>query len=76
MQLIIEYGRSEGLHAIHDEVLRENMTMLEMCRSFGLSITSDLHVAGSKTKAISIAVPDDSAGSNAKIAVLDVGSVR
>ncbi|HEY2530635.1 MAG TPA: bifunctional acetate--CoA ligase family protein/GNAT family N-acetyltransferase [Xanthobacteraceae bacterium] len=45
MQLIIEYGRDQGLHAIRGEVLRENTTMLEMCRNLGFSITSDLHDA-------------------------------
>jgi acetyltransferase len=35
MQLIIEYARAEGLKVIHGEVLRENATMLKMCRELG-----------------------------------------
>ena len=35
MQLLIEYARSEGLKQIFGQVLRENTTMIEMCRSLG-----------------------------------------
>jgi acetyltransferase len=38
MQLIIEYARAEGLEVIHGQVLRENATMLKMCRELGFSI--------------------------------------
>ena len=41
MQLIIEYARSEGLKAISGDVLRENIVMLEMCRSLGFEVKSD-----------------------------------
>jgi acetyltransferase len=41
MELIIEYARAEGLRVIRGQVLRENVTMLEMCRKLGFSVASD-----------------------------------
>jgi len=41
MQTIIEYARAEGLHLIEGQVLRENTTMLDMCRELGFEIASD-----------------------------------
>ncbi|WP_291845841.1 bifunctional acetate--CoA ligase family protein/GNAT family N-acetyltransferase [Bradyrhizobium sp.] len=41
MQLIIEYARSEGLKVISGDVLADNTTMLEMCRSLGFDVAPD-----------------------------------
>jgi acetyltransferase len=41
MDLIIEYARKEGLSKIHGAVLRENTTMLSMCRELGFDIRED-----------------------------------
>jgi acetyltransferase len=41
MQLIIEYARSEGIGMIEGQVLRENTTMLAMCRELGFVVTPD-----------------------------------
>ena len=41
MQLIIEYAKSEGLKRISGQVLKENATMLNMCRELGFTIKSD-----------------------------------
>jgi acetyltransferase len=41
MQLLIEYARSEGLKQIFGQVLRENTTMIEMCRSLGFRVEPD-----------------------------------
>jgi acetyltransferase len=41
MQLIIEYARAEGIRCIKGQVLQENTSMLEMCRSLGFQIESD-----------------------------------
>ena len=41
MQMIIEYGRSEGLKVIFGDVLAENVVMLEMCRGLGFEVKSD-----------------------------------
>jgi acetyltransferase len=41
MQLIIEYARTEGLRTIAGQVLRENSTMLAMCRELGFTVSSD-----------------------------------
>lgn len=41
MQLIIDYARAEGLKAISGDVLRENTTMLEMCRQLGFDVKPD-----------------------------------
>jgi len=38
MELIIAYARSEGLEAIHGQVLTENTVMLDLCRRLGFSI--------------------------------------
>ncbi len=41
MQLLIEYAKSEGLKQIYGQVLRENTTMVEMCRSLGFRVEPD-----------------------------------
>jgi acetyltransferase len=41
MKLMIEWAKVEGLHEIEGQVLRENTTMLDMCRSLGFSIRID-----------------------------------
>jgi acetyltransferase len=41
MQLIIEYARTEGLRTIAGQVLRDNSTMLAMCRELGFTVSSD-----------------------------------
>jgi acetyltransferase len=41
MQLIIEYAKSEALERISGQVLKENATMLNMCRELGFTIKSD-----------------------------------
>jgi acetyltransferase len=41
MQLLIEYAKSEGLKMLSGVVLRENITMLTMCRELGFDIKSD-----------------------------------
>ena len=41
MQLILEYSRAEGLKTIEGQVLRDNVTMLNMCRELGFEITTD-----------------------------------
>jgi acetyltransferase len=41
MQLIIDYARSLGLRVIEGRTLRENNTMLKMCREFGFEFLID-----------------------------------
>jgi len=41
MELLIDYARSEGLKTLSGVVLRENATMLAMCRELGFGINSD-----------------------------------
>jgi acetyltransferase len=41
MQLMISYARTEGLKRIEGQILRDNTTMLTMCRELGFSIRSD-----------------------------------
>ena len=41
MQLLIEYAKSEGLKQLFGQVLRENATMIEMCRSLGFKVEPD-----------------------------------
>jgi acetyltransferase len=47
MQTLIEYARSEGLRRLEGQVLKENTTMLTMCRELGFAVASDPHEAGS-----------------------------
>ncbi len=41
MRLIIEYARAEGLRRIEGQVLRENTTMLAMCKQLGFRVVPD-----------------------------------
>jgi acetyltransferase len=41
MELIIEYARKERLTRIHGQVLRDNATMLTMCRDLGFAVDED-----------------------------------
>lgn len=41
MEMIIEYGRAEGVRAIRGQVLNQNKPMLEMCKRLGFSIRPD-----------------------------------
>ncbi|MBL0404870.1 bifunctional acetate--CoA ligase family protein/GNAT family N-acetyltransferase [Microvirga aerilata] len=41
MRLMIEWAKAEGLREIEGQVLRENSTMLDMCRSLGFSVRID-----------------------------------
>jgi acetyltransferase len=41
MQTIIEYARGEGLREVEGQVLRDNTTMIAMCRELGFSVQSD-----------------------------------
>jgi acetyltransferase len=41
MQMIIEYARTEGIRTIEGQVLRENTSMLAMCRELGFLIAAD-----------------------------------
>jgi acetyltransferase len=41
MRLMIEWAKVEGLREIEGQVLRENTTMLDMCRSLGFSVRID-----------------------------------
>ena len=41
MRIMIEYARWQGLRVVEGQVLRENTTMLAMCRQLGFSITPD-----------------------------------
>jgi acetyltransferase len=41
MQMIIEYGKSEGLTQIIGQVLQENSVMLKMCRELGFEVKTN-----------------------------------
>jgi acetyltransferase len=41
MELIIDYARTEGLGRIQGQVLRDNVTMLKMCRELGFQVAED-----------------------------------
>jgi acetyltransferase len=43
MQLIIEYARVEGIQTIEGQVLRENATMVAMCRELGFQVETNLN---------------------------------
>jgi acetyltransferase len=46
LQLIIEYARTEGIGTIEGQALRENTSMLAMCRELGFQIASDPNDTG------------------------------
>jgi RimJ/RimL family protein N-acetyltransferase len=41
MQMIIEYGKSEGLKRIIGQILEENSVMLKMCRELGFEVKTN-----------------------------------
>jgi len=41
MKMIIDYARAEGLQAIEGQVLRENTTMLALCKELGFVVTPE-----------------------------------
>jgi acetyltransferase len=41
MDVMIEYARAEGIRSIEGQVLRENATMLAMCRELGFHVAHD-----------------------------------
>jgi acetyltransferase len=41
MQMIIDYARTEGIATVEGQVLRENTSMLAMCRELGFQIAAD-----------------------------------
>ncbi|MCD9030052.1 bifunctional acetate--CoA ligase family protein/GNAT family N-acetyltransferase [Luteimonas sp. BDR2-5] len=41
MKIMIEYAHWQGLHTVEGQVLRENTTMLAMCRQLGFSVSPD-----------------------------------
>ena len=64
MQTIIDYARSEGLCAIEGQVLRDNTTMLAMCRELGFSIQNDADDAGIAVVRLTVTAPDWRSGSS------------
>jgi acetyltransferase len=58
MQLIIAYARSIGLRTVEGQVLRENRTMLEMCRQIGFTIRPD--PSDATLQIVSLALPSGS----------------
>jgi len=57
MQLLIDYARSEGLKILSGTVLRENSTMLAMCRELGFDIASDPRDAAVAVVTLDLAAP-------------------
>jgi acetyltransferase len=59
MQVLLEYARSEGLNRIEGQVLRENTTMLKMCRELGFTILGDPHDRGSYLVGLELKLADN-----------------
>jgi acetyltransferase len=57
MQTLIDYGRAEGLRTIEGQVLRENSTMMAMCRELGFGVSPDPHEPGVCLVRLSVAAP-------------------
>jgi len=57
MQTLIEYARAEGLRTIEGQVLRENATMMAMCRELGFSIVPDPEEPSASLVRLTIATP-------------------
>jgi acetyltransferase len=60
MQLLIDYAKAEGLKCLSGQVLRENTTMLTMCRELGFAITSDAQDAGIAIVSLELATREKS----------------
>jgi acetyltransferase len=58
MQLIIDYARREGIETIEGQVLRENATMLTMCRELGFRIADDPSDPDICIAKLALAAPD------------------
>jgi acetyltransferase len=41
MRHLIGYARSEGLKSLYGSVLKENATMIQMCRELGFEVNRD-----------------------------------
>jgi acetyltransferase len=41
MQKMIDYVRTEGIRTVNGQILRENATMLAMCKELGFQIKPD-----------------------------------
>jgi acetyltransferase len=59
MRLMIEWARAEGLTTVEGQVLRENTTMLEMCRRLGFGIRSDEADPDIKVVTLPVSVVDE-----------------
>ena len=57
MQLLIEYARAEGLKRLTGAVLRDNATMLAMCRELGFEVKSDPRDSAVAIVSLDLAVP-------------------
>ena len=57
MRLLIEYAKAEGLKRLSGIVLRENTTMLTMCRELGFDIRSDPREASVMVVSLDLAAP-------------------
>jgi acetyltransferase len=55
MCMMIEWAKAEGLQTVEGQVLRENTTMLAMCRRLGFEIRNDPHEADIKVVILPIA---------------------
>lgn len=63
MRLLIEYAKAEGLKRLSGIVLRENTTMLTMCRELGFDIRSDPREASVMVVSLDLAAPLEPLGS-------------
>jgi acetyltransferase len=56
-ELLIRYAGSEGFKRIEGQVLKENVTMLQMCRELGFSVEEDPGDAHAKYVSLPVADP-------------------
>jgi acetyltransferase len=54
MRMMIEWAKAEGLRLVEGQVLRENTTMLDMCRRLGFDIRNDPHDGDIKIVALAL----------------------
>jgi len=59
MRLMIEWARTEGLPEVEGQVLRENKTMLEMCKSLGFESRADPNDPDIRVVTLSLAELDE-----------------
>ena len=73
MRFMIEWAKAEGLRVVEGQVLRENTTMLDMCRRLGFSIRNDPDDVDLLIVTLPVASIEEPAGSRCRMSTVARG---